>query len=307
MCTGPCPYDGRVTASIDIPTLRLLVAIVEKGSLSGAAAALSISQPAASARLREFEARWRLSIVRRSPRGSTMTTDGEVVVAWARQVLHAADFMSNALEALSSRRQAALVVAASLTVAEHFAPRWLGQLRGQDPGIQAVLQVVNSEAVAQAVRAGKADLGFIETTHMPVGLSRKTVGRDRLCIVVSAGHRWAPRRTPLRREELLTESWVVRENCSGTRSTFEGALRHQPEVALEATSTAALVGAVLAGVGPAVVSPLSVTAELETGRLVEIPHELNLRRPLTAVWRSDERLPNAARELLTIAVEATRR
>lgn len=99
---------------------------------------------------------------------------------------------------------------------------------------------------------------------------------------------------------------MLREPGSGTRSTFEGALQAEPQLALEATSTTSLVGAAVAGVGPAVLSALTVRAEVETGRLRVVPTELDLMRPLTAVWRSDERLAEAAADLLLIAVEASR-
>ncbi len=295
-----------MAADLDIETLRLLVAVGERGSLSAAAAECGISQPAASARLKEFEARWRLAVVRRSPRGSRLTTDGEAVVSWARTVLHSTDTMRAALTALSEQRLAGVVVAASLTVAEQLLPRWLGELHTRRPEVRPVLQVVNSESVAAAVRDGSADLGFIESAELPLGLARKTVGRDRLAVVVAPAHRWALRRTPVTREELARERWVLREPGSGTRSTFEGALRAEPQIALEGTSTTSLVGAAVAGVGPAVLSALSVRAEVETGRLRVVPTELDLMRPLTAVWRPEERLAEAAADLLLIAVEASR-
>ena len=97
--------DPGVVPDLDIETLRLLVAVVEEGSMTAAARARGISQPAASARIREFEARWRLGVVRRSARGSSVTTDGEAVIAWARPVLHAAETMRSALTALSQDRR----------------------------------------------------------------------------------------------------------------------------------------------------------------------------------------------------------
>ncbi len=179
-----------------------------------------------------------------------MTTDGQAVVSWARTVLHAADTMRASMEALTGQRRAGVTVAASLTVAEYLLPRWLGELHDRRPEVQPVLKVVNSETVADAVRSGRADVGFIESADLPVGLARKVVGRDQLVVVVAPAHPWARRRTPLTLAELRAARWVLRESGSGTRSTFESALRREPEVAMEATSTAALVGAAVAGVGP---------------------------------------------------------
>lgn len=291
---------------LDLETLRLLLALEETQSLSGAARKRGISQPSASARVREFEARWKVSIVRRSARGSAMTSDGAAVLAWARTVLHAADTMRASLLAMSQEQAEGVAVAASLTVAEHLLPRWLGELHARWPDVRPRLQVVNSERVVEAVRSGAADIGFIETARMPVDLARKVVGRDRLVVVVSPGHRWARRSTPVTLAELRDERWVLREPGSGTRNTFETAIQRVPEIALEGTSTAALIGAAIAQVGPAVVSARTVVAELETGRLVEVPTSVDLLRPLTAIWRSEERPRRSALDLLSIAVHAMR-
>lgn len=290
---------------VDIETLRLLVAVGEQGSLSRAASQRGISQPAASARARAFEARWRLSLLRRSPQGSTLTTDGQAVVAWARNVLHEADAMRAGLEAMSAERSSEMTVAASLTVAEFILPRWLGELHVRQPLAQPRLHVVNSDRVCELVRDSVADIGFIETAARPVDLAYQVVGSDRLVVVVRPDHPWARRSTSIERQSLVAAHWVLREFGSGTRSTFEGALRQEPLIALEASSTTALIGAALAGLGPAVVSRRAVQAELETRRLVAVTTGLDLLRPLMAVWRKDARHSGAVSELLSIAVAST--
>lgn len=294
-----------MTLAIDLETLRLIVAVRRRGSLTKAAAERGMTQPAASSRVKSFEARWRLAVIHRSPRGSRLTTDGEAVAAWASTVLHAADTMRASLTALSGERQSGVAVAASLTVAEHVLPRWLGELHARRPSVAPTLTVVNSKQVVENVLSGSADIGFIESAGLPVGLAVKVVGRDRLLVVVAPDHPWALRGTAVPRSDLERTRWVLREAGSGTRSTFESALRRQPAVAMEGTSTTALVGAAVAGVGPAVVSALSVRAELETGQLVAVRTELDLLRPLTAVWRREQRLTDPAAELLRIAVEAS--
>ncbi|HEY0643003.1 MAG TPA: LysR family transcriptional regulator [Nocardioides sp.] len=295
-----------MTRDLDLQTLRILVVVAEVGSLNGAAQRLGTSQPAVSARIKEFEARWQVAVVHRSARGSRLTPDGEAVVAWARDLLHAADTMAASVQALTTQRHTGVVVAASLTVAEHLLPRWLGELSAEDAALQPVLRVVNSRAVADHVRSGDADIGFIESALMPVDLARATVGHDRLVVAVSRDHAWARRSSPLTRTELEQARWVLREPGSGTRTTFEAALGAQPTIALEASSTAALTGAAVAGVGPAVLSALAVRAEVEGGRLRVVPTVLDLRRPLTAVWRRGERLGAGAARLLSIATLASR-
>lgn len=296
-----------MSALPDVESLRLLVDIADGGSIGAAAREAGITQPAASKRVRALEARWRLRLLDRSPHGSVLTADGSAVVSWARHLLHEMGVMQAGLEALSLERRSGLSVAASLTVAEFLLPRWIGELRTQLPSLQPLLRVVNSAQVGDLVRAGDADLGFIETAVLPSGLSVVGLGADPLSIVTLPTHPWARRSTPLTIEALAGAEFVLREPGSGTRSTFERALKAQPKLALEAGSTSALVGAVLAGVGPAVVSARAVAMYLETGRLVEIPHELDLRRPISAVTDPRRRFNEHAVALIRVAQKAVRR
>lgn len=82
----------------------------------------------------------------------------------------------------------------------------------------------------------------------------------------------------------------MREPGSGTRATFSRALGSEPRVALEAGSTSAVIGSAISGVGPAVVSEFAVRHFVEPGALLDVPVDLDLRRPLRAIWREHERL-----------------
>lgn len=295
-----------MTPDVDIETLRLLVALEQHGSIGRVARASGLSQPAVSKRLRAFEARWRIQVAERSAGGTHLTTDGEAVVSWAGRVLHEVDLMRSAMTAMGVERAVGLGIAASLTVAEYLLPQWLGELHLRFPGVQPRLRVVNSASVGQLVAAGEVEVGFIESAAVPVDLVTQQIGRDRLALVVAPTHEWARRTLPVSTELIGDTAFILREEGSGTRSTFTSALRREPMVAMEVSSTAALLGAARAGLAPAVVSRRAALPEVETGRLAEVPHDLDLLRPLTALWRQEHRLSEQARTLLTIAAVALR-
>lgn len=286
---------------VDLESLRLLIAIEAHGSLGAAARSLGVSQPAASARLRSLESRYRLTLVARSTRGSRLTEDGQAVCSWARSVMDEVDTLQAGLRALSEQRSGGLEIAASLTIAEYFLPRWLSELQRVQPHVHASLQVMNSTEVVTRIRSGRTRLGFTEGPGEPPGLSCRQVGSDRLALVVAAGHPWADRSYPTPTDEIAETALVLRESDSGTRQTFDRALGAAPRLALEATSTSALIGAAVNGVGPAVVSEVAVRPHLTSGALVDIPNDLDLRRPLRAIWRAGETLRPPATDLVAIA------
>jgi molybdate transport repressor ModE-like protein len=286
----------------DLAALDLLVSVAQSGSIRQAALRHHISQPAASVRIRELERVLGLRLVERATTGARLTPDGLAIVGWAEQVLGAMRVLTSGAQALRLDQNSQLRLAASLTVAEYLLPGWLAPLYASRPTAVS-LRMANSEEVAELFGRDEVDLGFVEGSSLPSGLQGRTVYRDELVVVVSPQHPWAHRRTPLRAAMLAAAPLVSREVGSGTRQVLEVALAEYgltPLVAVEFSSTTAIKAAVAAGLGPAVLSKLAVSAELLDRRLVAIEcRELLLTRSIRAVWRTRTTLTPLAKELLT--------
>jgi len=288
-----------MSADVTLEGLRLLVSVAEHGSISAAAREAQISQPSASARMKDLERRLGLELLDRRTRGAELTADGRAVTDWARAVVDAADVLLTGSRALATRREVRLSIAASQTVGEYLMPAWLAAHRRARADHAVRLQVMNSRDVIAALRAREVDLGFIETPVVPSDLARRRVGADRLTLVVGPGHPLARRRRPLSREDLATLPLASREDGSGTREALSRALDTPVQPALELDSNAAVKVEVASGGYPAVLSELAVAAELRDRRLVEVELEdVDLRRTLYAIWRRPGRLAPAAAEFL---------
>jgi DNA-binding transcriptional LysR family regulator len=122
--------------------------------------------------------------------------------------------------------------------------------------------------------------------------------------VVDPGHPWAGRATPVGGAELAAADLIVRERGSGTRQVLDHALSFWGGAHswLELGSTASILGAARRGQGPAVLSALAVTEEVDAGRLVLVRTDgVDLSRTLRAVWASGRPLAPLARRLLNLA------
>ncbi|MCL1869674.1 MAG: LysR family transcriptional regulator [Promicromonosporaceae bacterium] len=307
------PSGVRRGERTTLALLELLVALDEHGSISAAARTLGVAQPTASAGLRALERRLGLDLLARSSRGTSLTETGRVVAAWAADVVDASTRFEDATASLRTTAHERLRVAASLTVAEHLAPRWLAQLaaspaRGASPDVE--LAVRNSREVMDLVLSGEADLGFVESSGVRRGLRSRTVADDELVAVVAPGHPWARRRS-VGVPELLGARLVIREAGSGTRDVLEAALArvgealppHLPTLG----STVALTSAVVHGGAVTVVSALSVADAVERGTLIRVPVEgIDLGRRLRMVWKDGASLSGSARRLAAVATAGQR-
>ncbi len=300
----------------EIDALELLSAAVRYGSISAAARECGVSQQSASTRLRGVERQLGMELFLRTPRGVVPTPEGETVASWAADVLAGAERFRAGVETLRDERRRELTVAASQTVAAHMVPAWLVVLRerqmraGRTPTAVRML-TGNSNEVADLVRGGAADLGFIESTTVPTNLSQSVVGMDALALVVAPGHPWA-RRDTVSLGEVADAGLVAREAGSGTRHTWEDPVRDRlgrdaaaPAIVLPTSAAVRL--AVAEGLAPAMLSRLAVIDDIRLARLVEVPMEgPPVMRPITALWRGTARdLTSTSRELVEVAADGT--
>jgi DNA-binding transcriptional LysR family regulator len=224
----------------------------------------------------------------------------------ARAVGIAQPSATKRLAALERRARLPLLVRTpqGSVLTEALLPRWLSLLRAQESSVHVGLTVTNSAEVARLVmKATDTDLGFVEGPGVLDGLASRVVGTDELIVVVTPAHPWARRRRVLTAPELAATPLVVREEGSGTRETLDRVLaRHDPVTPqLALGSNAAVKGAAVAGIAPAVLSRHAVEAELTAGTLVPITvADLRLDRRLRAVWPKGRRLTGPAAALLQV-------
>lgn len=113
----------------EFDALELLVGVDDHGSLSAASRSTGMAQPNASRAVQKLERRLGLPLLQRQTSGSTLTPQGTVIAHWARKAIAELDQLLVVADGLREKRSAALTVSASMTVAEHLLPRWLGTFR----------------------------------------------------------------------------------------------------------------------------------------------------------------------------------
>lgn len=298
------PLDQHLTPG----TLRLLTLVHELGGVGAAARTLGMTQPSASRTLSALERRLGVPLLDRSPRGTTLTVAGLAVCAQARAVLQEQDRLEGVIAALSTAGPERLELAASRTIGEHLVPVWLGAQAAAHPGTWVSFRFDNSANVARWVADGVVPLGFVEDPTTPElagaeGLRSEVLRLDRLRIIVPPTHPWAG--DTIGPDDLAATALVEREAGSGTRATLDAALPTRRRALAELDSNEAIVRAVAAGVGPAVLSEMAVASHVEAGTVASVEWDgPALERPLRAIWRGDTRVPRPVAEFLALVRRA---
>lgn len=282
--------------------LRIFLAVAEREHVTQAAAALGLTQSAVSAAIAALEARHDTRLFDRVGRRIELTAAGKAFLGEARAVVARAEAAELMLSELGSMARGAINVAASQTIASYWLPPRLVRFRESAPEIDVRLEQGNTSAVIEAVKAGTADIGFVEGEVKAGALAVDQVGIDEMVLVVAPDHALAGKRS-LKPAELAAADWIVREPGSGTRSEAENAIAalgvpiHERRIAMVLPSNEAVRAAVEAGAGIAALSELVVTESIAGGRLKRLKPALG-RRAFYVVRHQERRLSKAAEALV---------
>src|SRR6201995_5755556 len=259
--------------------LRIFVAVAERQHVTRTAEALNLTQSAVSAAIAALEGRHGAKLFSRVGRGIELTDVGKLFLNEAKAVLSRVQGAELVLSEASGLAAGTLAVQARQTIASFWLPRHLVAFRRAYPGIDVRLSVGNTAQVVAAIRAGSAELGFVEGEVTDPVLVPRPVARDRMVVVVGIGHPWLGRKN-LTASDLADGEWVLREQGSGTRSVSEQALAglNVPvaslRVVMELPSNEAVRAAVEAGMGATALSASVAAPSIEAGLLFQVPIDL---------------------------------
>lgn len=265
--------------------LQVFVAIAKQESVSRAAECLSLSQSAASTSLAELERQSDCRLFDRAGKRLSLNALGRQLLPQAVALLDQA----KAIEELLGGRSGfgSLDVGATLTVGNYLATLLIGGFMQRHPECRVKLHVHNTAHIVHQVAHHELDLGLIEGDWQHHDIEVHPWVPDELAVFCAPNHPLAGR-GEVSVDELAREAWILRERGSGTRLTFDQAMRHHPNtlnIRLELEHTEAIKRAVESGLGISCISRLALRDAFRRGSLVQIPTpELDLRRQFYFIW-----------------------
>ena len=239
---------------MDLRDLSYFLAVVEAGSVSGAARRVHVAQPTLSHALGRLERELGERLLERKARAPLRLTDaGEVVAGRARQALSCITALRDDLAALRGQVAGALRIAAIQSLSATLLPRALAELGRRYPGIKPSVRTLAAESIARSVASGRADVGLLAGAPRALlrGLAVQLLFEEPLVALVR-------RSDPLARAKRLRLSRLAgRELLLVPDGTFLSDIIHEacqqagfvPQVRLTLASAEALRETVRAGLG----------------------------------------------------------
>jgi len=286
--------------------LEIFVAISRTESVSRAAEALSLSQSATSTALSELERQFDLQLFDRVGKSLRINETGRQLLPRAVELLDRA----HEIEALLQGRAGFgyMKIGATLTVGNYLATLLVARFLQEHPESRIQLQVHNTSTIVHKIVNHELDLGLIEgdTNHPDIEVHPWIA--DELVVFSAPDHPLA-RASNISIEQLLQEPWILREKGSGTRETFDRALRNNHSklnIRLELEHTEAIKRAVESGLGIGCISRLALKDAFRRGSLVPLATpDLNLGRYFYFLWHKQKYQTTGMREFIALCREMT--
>ena len=281
--------DAKADA-LDLGRITAFVTVARTGSISRAAEALFVTQPALTSRLQALERSLGAQLFVRSRQGSRLTDAGRALLPHAERALSALGRGREAVEDVVSGGAGRLTIGAAPAISTYVLPAMLHRFQAGHPGVRLSVRSGHSEEILEMVLREEVEIGLMRPIQHPE-ITATLLYEDELVLVVHRGHRFAAG-GHVRMGELASENLILFDRTSSYHELTSAIVRQagiSPRGQLDVDNIDAAKRMVEQRLGIALLPQTAVQAEIGTGRLVPvtITDMAPVRRQIVVARRRD--------------------
>lgn len=174
--------------NITVRQAEFFVAVAEAAHFGRAAEGLFVSQPVVSQEIRRLERNLGLALFDRSTRSVALTSAGETLLPHARDLLGAAAGFAEVARRLAGPASTAIRLAATPSAMNALVPEILRRAEELLPGIAVEELAVETGEVADALVAGRADVGIGRYLGTPPRFRSEVIRSEPVFVALSSNH-----------------------------------------------------------------------------------------------------------------------
>ena len=282
----------RLLARLRLRHLKLVDALETHANLRRAAAAVHMTQPAATQMLRELETLLGTALFERHARGMRITEAGRLVARHARLSIDALRVASEELTALAMQQVRPLRIGAiDAAIASVLQPE-LERLLATYPEWRLEIEENSIDRLSAGLRSGAFDVVLVrEPARLEPGHRFIALRSDRMVLVAAATHP-AARRRRLKLADLAQSRWILPPAHFAVRRALDALWSqeaHPPRAHPVQTLAPRLLLSMLSQPDVVVPVPLTLLDRLGRHGIVELPLDLQAPiEPIGLLFRSSD-------------------
>jgi DNA-binding transcriptional LysR family regulator len=257
---------------MELGQIEAFVEAQRRGSITRAAAALELTQPTLTARLRGLERELGAQLLVRGRRGVSMTPAGRRFLPRAQAALEAVRRGVAEMNAAREGRGGVLALGLATDLALYIAPVALARFARAHPDVEINVRSGRSHAVAEALRADEIEIALVSQLVALPELASRPLFEEPVPVVVGRAHAFAARgRVAI--DDLARSGLVMRDPTAylhAITTQYFATAGTAPRILMELNNTEACKRVVLAGLGAALLPQMAIHEELKRGDLVTL-------------------------------------
>jgi len=278
--------NKRENMKITLRQMEIFLNVVVSGHLTNVAKEMKLSQSAVSMSIKELE-----NILGRPvfDRINKKLVLNEVGRAFYKEI----DPLFKKLrdieyEFKNSENKGMIRVGASTTIVDYLMPAIICSYMSSYPDVKITLKEGNTKEIADMIKEGSIDIGFVEGFVSGSEIIKEKIGVDEL-LVVTADQNLCK---SCRIEEIADKRWVLREEGSGTREVFLDYIKEKVDdlnIFLELGHTESIKSILMNRECLTCISKISVENELAEGKLHRVPvQNFECKRDFLMIYHKDK-------------------
>src|SRR5690242_5619901 len=215
--------------ALTVKQLREFLAVADAGSVTRAAEALFVAQPALSLAVRRLEHQLGFALFERLPRGVALTHEGAELLEPARRAVREVDAVAGRARELRDRVPSQVTVGFMAHGAGDLTPEILRRFRELRPEARVAFRQFGFDDPLVGLTSGLVDVGFVSgEVDAPEDLELRLLRADPIVAAVAADHPLAAR-AHVSIREVVAEPFVTDDQPTGRWHDYWLAVRHRPD------------------------------------------------------------------------------
>ena len=253
-----------MVARMNLRQVEAFRAVMLTGQMTAAAELLSVTQPAVSRLVRDFEIASRLRLFERRGNHIVPTQEAITLMKEVDRSFVGMGRIAAMAEEISRHAAGTIRISAMPALANGILPRFLARFLSDKPGLHASLNGVSSPNVIEAIAAGQADIGFAEGPLDRPGFLIET--RPTPAVVAMHHSHFLARRTTIMPSDLADQRMITLEPGSIFSMRVEVALAGIPKIStLQAGLSHTALSLVSEGLGLLIIDPATAFEFIDRG------------------------------------------
>ncbi len=258
---------------VNLNQLRAFFIAAKEKSITKAAEALYVTQPAVTTQVKSLEQDINLKLFKKRGKSIELTIAGTVLFNYTEKIFEIVEEMEYVLKQHAASTHGAINIGTTRSFARYLMPNLLSRFQKLFPKVKIILKVGSSQEIAEGVEDFTYDVGIICRLPYKAKLGVIPYTKEEFCLTVSSQHKFSKLKN-VSLHKLKTEPIIIRENGSGSRYAILSLLSAhdiKPSVLLEAASIEFIKEYTIKGHGISFLYLPEIESEISRGLLKTIP------------------------------------